>query len=113
MKKQCDLCGGTGRVRDSAGHTDICSRCIGLGEVEVDQPRSAGEARKSSRFYIILGIVAFFLGFYYIILYLAITKLGFSLFITIIFFVGGHVAIFGGFLFYVLFKQLQVNRGES
>lgn len=107
MKKPCDLCGGNGRITDSTGHVDVCDRCFGLGTVDVEATLSDEEARKSRRFYITAGIIAFFLGFYYVALYIAIEQFGLSFFLTLILFVGGHIAIFGSLLLYVMLKALK------
>lgn len=107
MKKPCDSCGGDGRVVDATGHVDVCSRCFGLGTVDVETSLSEAEASKSRRFYLVAGIVLFFLGFYYVGLYIAIEEFGLSFFLTLILFVGGHVVIFGSLLLYVMMKTLR------
>ncbi len=107
MKKPCEACNGTGNVKDSSGHIDICETCYGIGTVEVDQELTATEVRRSNRFFLVAGVTVFFLGFYYIILYVAINTYGFSFFLTLLLFVGGHVAIFGGLLMYVVFRALK------
>lgn len=110
MRLACESCGGTGRVRDATGHTDICDKCLGLGYVDSKEEVESGETRKrSNRFYLIMVLFAFILGFYYVGLYIALTLYGFSLIVTMVLFVGGHLLIFGGFLMYVLLRVLNSN----
>ncbi|HKJ96367.1 MAG TPA: hypothetical protein VJ944_01340 [Thermoplasmataceae archaeon] len=114
MKLACDKCGGTGKVRDEQNHIDICTECFGLGFIEAGKEEGDPETRKRARrFYTILGIAAVILGIYYVGLYLALLAYGFSFLVTMVLFVGGHVVMFGGFMFYVLFKVLRNNGDNS
>lgn len=114
MKIVCENCAGSGRIRDENGHSDICNICFGLGFVDVpDYTGSPVNKRRATRFYVFLSISAVVLGLYYVALYIALLRFGFSFLVTMVLFVGGHIAIFGGFMFYVLLKILKNNRESN
>lgn len=108
MKLACNLCGGTGRVKNENGHVDICDNCLGLGYLnEEDEKESEEKRRRTARFYMLMSLAAVALGLYYVGLYVALKYYGISLILTMVLFVGGHLVIFGGFLLYVLYKVLK------
>lgn len=110
----CDECGATGWTRTGSGHADICSKCFGLGYVEEKGVKESPERRrKISHFYTIIAFFVVALVIYYLGLYLFLITYGFSFLETMVLFVGGHVAIFGGFLIFVTLRLLNQNREED
>lgn len=108
MKLACDECGATGRIRTESGHVDICGECFGLGYIEVEKVEETPERKKMiSHFYMIISTFMVLLVVYYLGLYITLLTYGFSFLVTMVLFVGGHVAIFGGFLFFVTLKLLK------
>ena len=117
METTCDECNGTGRVRDSSEHVDICPRCLGLGTVKVEeteeQKREFAKRLKSRKplvtaTYILIIVVLF----YYLIFILSDITYHFSLTAFIIILIVGHSASVGGYILYVLWISFQGNGRE-
>lgn len=98
-------------MRDESGHLDVCNSCLGLGYLNETENLSEETRRNNNRFYLLMTLAAFILGLYYIGLYVALEYYGISLILTMVLFVGGHLIIFGGFFFYVLYRILR--KGEE
>ena len=107
METTCDACSGTGKIRDSSGHLDICPKCLGLGTIKVEeteeQKREFAKRLKTRRPLVTatyMLVIAMLL--YYLIFILSDFTYHFSLTVFIIILIVGHSVSVGGYILYVL-----------
>ena len=117
METTCEACNGTGRVRDSTGHIDICPSCLGLGTIKVEeteeQKREFAKRLKTRKPLVTatyMLVIAMLL--YYLIFIFSDFTYHFSLTAFIIILIVGHSVSVGGYILYVLWISFRGN-GES
>ena len=117
METTCEACNGTGRVRDSTGHIDICPSCLGLGTIRVEeteeQKREFAKRLKTRKPLVTatyMLVIAMLI--YYLIFILSDFTYHFSLTAFIIILIVGHSVSVGGYILYVLWISFRGN-GES
>lgn len=101
----CEKCNGTGFSVDSSGHTEVCSKCYGLGTYRTSDPMPPlSKSKKNIRRVLIYTMLA--LGIYYGIFFYYYIGGFISVSYAIIILLAGHFVAITFIVLYILFSSV-------